>query len=823
MKKYLFIAIMGMLVAAAPAQMFQLPSKKEEVKKEFKGEKPKINDLIHTDLKVKFDLEGHTMDGEALIRLKPHYYPTDSLTLDAKEMKIHALKVNGRDADYAYDGKKLRIRLPKTFHRNETYEVYVKYTAYPDSVQTPGGSAIKDHKGLYFINTRGETDEYPPMIWTQGEPEDNSVWFPTIDSPNQKSTQRLEMTVPAEWVTLSNGLMTASVTHDDGTRTDTWEMDKPHAPYLFFMAAGPFAIVKDSLDQMPVWYYVEKKYEPVAKKIFGKTPEMIRYFSQLTGVPYPWDKYHQIVTRQFVSGAMENTTAVNHNAMAYQTEAELTDGNRWESVIAHELFHHWFGDYVTAESWSQIAMNEAFADYSESLWEEHDEGRDKADYIRHKKRQLYFRVPGADKKDLVRFYHRRPDDVFDIVSYQKGGAVLHMLRTYAGDSAFFDAMKLYLNRHKFGTGEADQFRLALEEVTGRDYTEFFDQWFFGSGHPEFKIEYDYNDTTRMASVKITQKGDKIWKFPLQIDVYQNDTPDIYMVTVDDSLKTFRFPVETRPKFINVGARHVLLAKIKDTRPDETYYFQFMHAQNYTDRRMGLDKAIETKERKAAWDVLIAALDDPFYVIRKDAVAAIDVNSPYFNRKVEKKLYDLARHDKNYAVQAEALKKLGLLKKKKYVKLFRNQMQSPSPKVKKAAFGALLQTDPEYAAKILSPELEEELGYELIKYYVRHKKEDKMAWVAERLLKDPLYLYGSDEGKKLLENATRWIAGSDNVEANKKLADAVYDFVNEWKGTGLDMLGIFMLRTYMNYQHQNTGPHKEEILDYYRQVLEKLKK
>jgi len=822
-KGILFIIALSFLLPQSHAQFFFGKTRKKEEKKVYKGEKRRINDLEHTDLKLSFDLQHHTAEGKARIRLHPHFYPTDSLTLDAKSMQIHDLRVDGQKVAYDYDGNKLRIRLPRTYHRNETYEVQVHYTAYPDSVKTEGGSVITQHKGLYFINTRGETDAYPPHIWTQGEPEDNSAWFPTIDSPNQKSTGRIEMTIPGDWVSLSNGIQTASTQNPDGTKTDVWTISKPQAPYLFFIAAGPFVIVKDSLDGMPVWYYVEKKYEPVARQIFGKTPEMIRYFSQLTGVPYPWEKYHQIVTRQFVSGAMENTTAVNHNEMAYQTPAQLADNNRWEDVIAHELFHHWFGDYVTAESWTQIAMNEAFADYSESLWEEHDEGPDKADYLREKDRKTYFMVPGSNKKPLVRYYYDRPDDVFDVVSYQKGGVILHMLRNYVGDSAFFKGMQLYLNRNKFGTGEADRFRMALEEVSGMDLTEFFDQWFKGSGHPEFKITYDYNDSTRTAEVKITQKTKKIWKFPLQIDVYEDDTPSVYHVTVDDSIETFRFPCTQRPAFINVGARHVLLAQIEDTRPEETYYFQFRHARNYMDRRMGLDKAKQNKEKREAWDILISALDDPFYVIRKEAVEALDVRSPFFNRKTEKKLYIMAKSDPDNRVKAAAIKKLGELKKKKYLPLYKKSLQQLSASVKQAAFDALAATDPQAVPQVLSPEMEKDLGFPVIKFYVENKVTEKMSFVAENLLKDPLVLYQDVEGQKILNDATKWISTSDNWEANKKLADALYDFADSLKNYGMHRMAVFMAQSYINNQKKNNGPNKDRIIAYYKEIMERIKK
>jgi aminopeptidase N len=330
------------------------------VSKEYRATAEKINSLVHTKLDARFDYSKAQLDGKVWITLKPYFYPTDSLTLDAKGMDIRQVAIvkNGKNTalKYNYDGMLLDITLDKTYRNNEQYTIYIDYTAKPNEYEGRGSAAITEAKGLYFINPTGEEPNKPTQIWTQGETEATSVWVPTIDKPNQKTTNEIYMTVPAKYVTLSNGKLVTQKTNSDGTRTDYWKMDLPHAPYLFFMGVGDYAIIKDKYKNKEVSYYVEKEYAPVARKIFGKTPEMIALYSKLTGVDYPWVKYSQITGRDYVSGAMENTTATLHSDAAQQDARELTDGNRWEEVIAHELFHQWFGDYVTTESWSNITL-----------------------------------------------------------------------------------------------------------------------------------------------------------------------------------------------------------------------------------------------------------------------------------------------------------------------------------------------------------------------------------------------------------------------------------------------------------------------------------
>ena len=356
------------------------------MRKHYNPSEKRVNDLLHTKLKVNFDWENQQLNGEAFLTLKPYFYATDSLTLDAKAMDIHSVRQNDEksmELKYTYDGQFLRIKLPKEYTRTEQYNIYIEYTANPEEVKQEGSSAISDAKGLYFINHDGADKKKHMEIWTQGETEASSAWFPTIDSPNEKTTEEIYITVKDKYTTLSNGLLVGSTPNENGTRTDYWKMDQPHSPYLFMMAVGEFAIVKDTWrkkdsSEMEVSYYVEKKFEPHARAIFGKTPKMIEHFSELLGVEYPWSKYSQVVVRDYVSGAMENTSATIHGEFLYQTKREIIDGGN-ESIIAHELFHHWFGDLVTCESWANLPLNESFANYSQFLWDDFEHGRMEAD------------------------------------------------------------------------------------------------------------------------------------------------------------------------------------------------------------------------------------------------------------------------------------------------------------------------------------------------------------------------------------------------------------------------------------------------------------
>lgn len=702
MNKFLLAAVCILAGFSLAAQT--KPAADSTWKKEYRATATKINNLVHTRLEVKPDFSKSWLYGKAWLTLRPHFYPTDSLHLDAKGMEIKNVSlVKGTrqvPLKYSYDDWQMRITLDKNYKAGETYTVYIEYTAKPDEFEEKyAQGAMLGIKGMYFINPRGEEKNKPTQIWTQGETESSSAWFPTIDKTNQRCTQELTVTVDNKYVTLSNGKLVSQKKNADGTRSDYWKMDLPHAPYLFFLGVGDYAVVKDSWRGKEVNYYVEKEYASVAKKIFGNTPEMMTFFSKITGVDYPWIKYSQITGRDYVAGAMENTTATIHQESAQQDARELVDGNNWEGTIAHELFHQWFGDYVTTESWSNLTLNESFADYSQTLWDEYKYGKDAGDAENYNGMQGYL-MSGSDKKDLVRFHYKDREDMFDAVSYQKGGRILHMLRTHIGDSAFFKAINLYLTTNKFKSAEAHQLRLAFEEVTGRDLNWFFNQWYFGSGHPTVDIQYNYADSSGLASVivKQTQRTGKIFTLPIAIDIYTGKEKTRHYVWVKNAADTFRFACKTKPDLVNADAEKVMLWVKKENKTLENYIHQYHYAGNYMDRREAIDFAAKKQDDPQAVELLKSALNDPYQGLRRYAISKLSLSKQAVKSAMESSLATLAQKDKYALVRAEAIAKLGEYRKPEYAALFKAAVHDSSYTVAGNALDALGKLEPDAMAE-----------------------------------------------------------------------------------------------------------------------------
>jgi aminopeptidase N len=673
--------------------------------KVYRAAATKINDLVHTKLEVKPDYDKSFLYGKAWITLKPHWYPTDSLELDARAMEIHSVSLvannTSKPLSYKYDSFRLNIHLNRKYTRNESYTILVDYTAKPNQLKDKITGASNDTMGLYFINPKGTEKDKPVQLWTQGEPEANSAWFPTIDKPNQKCTEEIILTVPSKYVTLSNGLLISQKKNSDGTRTDDWKMDLPNAPYLFFFGVGDYAIIKDHYKDKEVNYYVEPAYESVAKRIFGNTPEMMGFYSRVLGVEFPWPKYSQMTARDYVAGAMENTSATLHSNFVQQDARELSEGNRAESTICHELFHQWFGDLATTESWSNLTVNESFADFSETLWTTYKEGKDAGDAENYQGVKTYLFDSSNQYKNLVRYHYAAIDDMFDGVTYAKGGRILNMLRNYVGDTAFFKSLNLYLTNRKFKSGNATDLRLAFEEITGQDLNWYWNQWYYSSGHPKLRMDYNYDDAAGKATVIIrqTQNTGKIFRIPLAIDVYEGTTKTRHAVWLENQIDTFNFLYKIRPSLINVDGDKIILCEKKDNKTTDNFIYQYSHAGLYLDRLEAIEYCAKNSTEPKATELLKLALKDPYPGLRRLALADLNMKNDSIKKVFEPFVSEMANNDPDRRTKAAAIEILGNYKNPIYKPVFMKGVEDSSYTVAGNSLTALELIDSSLALNI----------------------------------------------------------------------------------------------------------------------------
>jgi aminopeptidase N len=734
----------------------------------------KYFDLIHTKLELKPDFSSETMPGTATITLKPHFYDQNVLILDAKYMKINSIKANGKNLTFTYDSAKVKINLDKTYTSDEQLVVIVDYVSQPNIIPIKGSAAITSDKGLYFINAQGKEPNKPTQLWTQGETEAASCWFPTIDSPNQRSAHDIHLTVDKKYTTLSNGLLIEQK-EEGNWRTDHWQQKLPIPPYLFMIGAGEFYVTKDKWRDIEVNYYLEKEYHPYAKAIFGETPEMIEFFSNRLGVAYPWDKYHQIVVRDYVSGAMENVGAVIHGEFVQKDDRALLDEHPYD-IISHELFHHWFGDLVTCESWSNLPLNESFATYGEYLWREYKHGKMSADMHLEEDLMQYLQEAQSKREPLIRYHYDYREDMFDGHSYQKGGLVLHMLRNTVGDKAFFKALNLYLTKNRLRSAEIHDLRMAFEEITGEDLNWFFDQWFMQRGHPEISVQYGYDATKRVVMVRLNQVQDenyspKAYRLKTFVDMYfeegkvKNRIP-VEIFTRDTILE---ISCEKKPEYITFDPENTLLMNIREDYNNEDYRYILRHDPTFRNRLNAFRYLDLSEYEKAEPEIFMMLSDTTSEELRYQAIHeyAFEKNKKTFIYKgknkdnVIAKLKELARKDKSAKVRNAAVEVLSMYADKDMLPFFESCLEDRSYNVFNSALEAIVSLD-------------HEKGYAIANKYRNEKSADITIAVANAIAEN-----GNATDFDWMDTQTRRIAtmGDENCYA---MSEAFANYLDKIK-------------------------------------------
>lgn len=663
-------------------------------------------DLIHTKLEVAFDFKQQHLLGKATISAKPHFYAQQTVVLQARGFDIHSINyLNGaKISSFTYDSKAVTITLDKTYTRTDTLNLVIDYTAKPNELPKSGSDAITEEKGLYFIDPLETDPKKPTQVWTQGETQSASCWFPTFDSPNQRSTQEMYITAEKKYQVISNGELTYKKENADGTTTWFWSMKKAHAPYLFMLAVGEFAKVTDSWNGMEVSYYVEPAYEKYARGIFGETPAMIEFFSTKLNYPYPWPKYSQIVVRDFVSGAMENTSASIFMEALQVDDRFLADDN-WEQIVAHELFHHWFGDLVTCESWSNLPLNESFANFSEIAWFEHRHGYEAG--LKHAQEDLegYLSEAETTQNPLIRFHYTDIEEMFDRHSYNKGGLVLNMLRDAVGEEAFYKSLHLYLTRNAYSPVEIDELRMAFEDVTGEDMHWFFDAWFMKRGHAQLLVTHDAgkNKTTQII---IEQKQDttqgSLYRVPLQID---------YRTAADTTLKSARYwisrakdsislPVAVSDlSYLVVDSRHLVVGTVQHEKSRDLLKGQFLYGTDYLTRKDAFERLVKPASAKdnpylvqpENTDLLLKALNDRSADVRDVALLEFTKRAvPNLEAVFVPKMKEMAQTEPNGELRSKAISLIASLDNKaEYLPIYKKGLDAPSYFVAGASLKALL--------------------------------------------------------------------------------------------------------------------------------------
>ena len=630
----------------------ELLTEKDKSQEVYRGSRKRIVDLINTSLFLKFDWENEKIIGKAVITAKPYFKDVNEVVLDAKSFKVSSVELKGEDKalEFKNNGSQITIQLPRYYQKSESFEITIHYQAQPSFAD----NVAENENGLFFKQGK----PYPEHIWTQGEVANNSNWYPTIDSPNEKMSQEIFVTIAEDKMSLSNGYFLGTVFNNDGTKTDHWKLEQKHSPYLTMLFVGQFSMVKDTWRGKDLYYVVEPKYTNRAKEIFGRTPEMLSFYSDKLGVEYPWPKLGQVVTRDFTAGGMENTGAIVYYDAVYRDESVLL-GKNYDDLVAHEIFHQWFGDLTTCESWANLSLNESFATYGEYLWLQEKEGNMVADYHLDKDLNNYLQESFGKMDPIVKFDYNTPDELFDNHRYAKGGRVLHMLRNYVGEEAFFESLKLFLTQNAYKNVEMAQLRMAFEEVTGEDLNWFFNQWFMSAGHPELSVNTRYENNEVIVDIRQEQNLETypLYQIPLFVDIYDSGRISRKKIVVKNQQETFRFTAFSKPDLVDVDGDKILLGIIGDNKTNEELEYQYLKSYKFKTKQDALTRLFENKYTQIE-KVIDKALNEEFWYFRFLALQNFEAISPELRPKYYIQIIDMVREDKHPQVQLEALNVLG---------------------------------------------------------------------------------------------------------------------------------------------------------------------
>jgi aminopeptidase N len=659
-------------------------------------------DLQHVKTHLWFDIEHKSFHGEVTHSIALLQDNLSDVQFDSVNLKIDEVKLDGKAAKFTTTADKVVVDLASTGKKGDKHEIFIRYEGSPK-------------KGLYFVAPDKNYPNRPKEVWTQGEAEDTRYYIPIYDYPNDRTTSEMIMTVPASWITISNGTLESTKDESDGTKTWTWKQDQTLSTYLITAVAGEFVEKKDTWRGIPLRYVVPKGQEADIDPTFVRTKGMLDLFSDKLGVKYPWAQYAQSSVNDFVEGGMENTSATTLTTHGLVNPALAGEDSRdSDDLNSHELAHQWFGDLVTCKDWSNIWLNEGFATYFEHYWGEQHFGADEAAYEFWRDQNQWMRGKRSFGHPIV---ERKSGDSIEFASneYTKGGWVLKMLRTKLGDDNFFAALHHYLEVNRGQNVVTADLQKAIEQQTNINVDQFFHQWIWRAGAPKYEVSYTYDDAAHAIKldVKQTQKVEGmvgLFEMPVDVEVTTASGRKTTSIDVSKADETFTIPADSKPQMVLFDKGDKILKGLDFKKEPAAYVYQLKNATDVSDRAdaaVALGLAKDYPDGVAALGY--AAQHDTYWGVRNEALralgklnsadalkqitAALDANQQPWVRAMAvgqlgefkddvstlgPKLTEIAANDKAYRVRAAALTALGEIKAPNAFDVLSAAVKSDSP-------------------------------------------------------------------------------------------------------------------------------------------------
>ena len=654
-------------------------------------------DVLHLRLEGAIDLEQQSFAGSARLDCKANR-TLRTVRLDAVDLNVESVAMLGakpgepQPLEFANTGSELQIQLPQEFERGEAFSLRIVY------------SVDKPEKGLYFFKPTEAEPKVPHQVWTQGETLEARHWIPITDQPNERLTTELIISCDPKYQVLSNGKLAAD-NKTEALRTVHWKQEQEHVPYLITLVVGEFAVLKEEWRGKELSYWVPPHRKGDAMRSFGNTKRMMDYFSDRIGVPYPWDKYAQVVVEQFGWGGMENTSATTLNERTLHDKRAEMDFSS-DGLVAHELAHQWFGDLLTCKEWAHTWLNEGFATYFEALWAEHDTGDNEFRHNMQGKARSAIR--GGKDKPVVWNRYKNAWEQFDARAYPKGAWILHMLRRQLGDEDWWRAVTHYVTKHRNQSVETKDLRIAFEEATGRSLERFFYDWTARPGNPVVEVTHNWDAKRGVMAVRIrqTQKGEA-FHFPLRLEYAVRETE--LGITHDVTSKDARFvlPLAARPHLVRVDPRDAVLMELTEKKAKDWWQAQLTRDPNPTARARAADHFGKIRRKGERATLIGAYPKEPFWGVRAAIATALGTSGGTESADALRKALEDDTHPKSRKAVVEALGKFKGDAKVRAALRTIVTAGTPSYQVEAAAIRAWAGTSPPDVVKLLTPLLARE--------------------------------------------------------------------------------------------------------------------
>jgi aminopeptidase N len=569
-------------------------------------------DVLHLALDVTPDFKRRTVAGKAELKFKVNQRPVQELRLDGVDLTVSSVTATEKVRAWQVTETSVIVTFTDPLPAGKTGSVTIVYSAEPDA-------------GLYFRTPEMGYKEGDTHLFSQGEEVEARHWFPCFDSPNMKFTSEITCHVPEGMTVISNGRLVSEEKDSQGLVAVHWAQEQPHATYLISLVAGYFKKLEDKHKSVPLAFFTLPSESDAAETSFRDTRDIMAFFEEEIGVPYPWAKYYQVCVNDFVAGGMENTSCTTLTDGTLYTDATENIRNS-ESLISHEMAHQWFGDLVTCKDWSHIWLNEGFATYYETLYDGHKNGRDAMLYELYNRTRQITGISN-DVNSIVRRNYNSPDEMFNYLAYPKGGWVLHTLRSQLGADLYRQCIKTYLERHRFGSVTTDDLRSVIEELSGRSMDQFFDQWVYHAHHPELEASYSWDETAGMArlSVRQVQKISEnvvLFNLPLTVRFKGKFGTVDKIAQVKDKEEDFFFPLDSAPESVRLDPDYTFLCKMNFRLPNPMLYAQLADNEDVIGRLQAIEQLAERRDKDALARLKQALNGDPFYGVRIEAARGL---------------------------------------------------------------------------------------------------------------------------------------------------------------------------------------------------------